>query len=148
MRLVGGAEFVTGRAVQIGYVEVVTGHLDAGMPSAWQRFIRTAMSEGVIAEDERFSMHGRKHRGITGPEGNHGDKQDAAGHKSPTTTGRYDHDVPVVKPPRERRFFPCSFPCGTKKAPGQKPKCLFWWAHQDSNLEPRDYESPALTVEL
>ena len=23
-----------------------------------------------------------------------------------------------------------------------------WWAHQDSNLEPRDYESPALTVEL
>lgn len=28
-------------------------------------------------------------------------------------------------------------------------KALFgWWAHQDSNLEPRDYESPALTVEL
>lgn len=25
---------------------------------------------------------------------------------------------------------------------------LRWWAHQDSNLEPRDYESPALTVEL
>ena len=96
----------------------MTGHLDAGMPSAWQRFIRTAMSEGVIAEDERFSMRGRKHREITGTEGNHGDKQDAAGHKSPTTTGRYDHDVPVVKPPRERRFFPCSFPCGTKKAPG------------------------------
>ena len=23
-----------------------------------------------------------------------------------------------------------------------------WWAHQDSNLEPRDYESPALTIEL
>lgn len=23
-----------------------------------------------------------------------------------------------------------------------------WWARQDSNLEPRDYESPALTVEL
>lgn len=28
-------------------------------------------------------------------------------------------------------------------------KCLIrWWAHQDSNLKPRDYESPALTVEL
>ena len=26
--------------------------------------------------------------------------------------------------------------------------CFLWWAHQDSNLEPRDYESPALTVEL
>ena len=23
-----------------------------------------------------------------------------------------------------------------------------WWAQQDSNLQPRDYESPALTVEL
>lgn len=80
----------------------MTGHLDADMSSGWQRFIRTAMSEGAIAEDERFSMHGRKHRGIAGTEGNRGDKQDAAGHKSPTTTDRYDHDVPVVKPPRER----------------------------------------------
>lgn len=25
---------------------------------------------------------------------------------------------------------------------------LDWWAHQDSNLEPKDYESSALTVEL
>ena len=24
----------------------------------------------------------------------------------------------------------------------------FWWAHQDSNLEPEDYESFALTIEL
>ena len=23
-----------------------------------------------------------------------------------------------------------------------------WWAHQDSNLEPKDYESSALTIEL
>lgn len=48
----------------------------SSMSSAWQRFIRMAMSEG--------------------------DKQDATGHKSPTTTGRYDHDMPVVKPPRRR----------------------------------------------
>ena len=27
-------------------------------------------------------------------------------------------------------------------------RTVIWWAHQDSNLEPRDYESPALTVEL
>jgi hypothetical protein len=25
---------------------------------------------------------------------------------------------------------------------------LTWWAHQDLNLEPTDYESAALTVEL
>lgn len=27
-------------------------------------------------------------------------------------------------------------------------RIINWWAHQDSNLKPRDYESPALTVEL
>ena len=29
-----------------------------------------------------------------------------------------------------------------------KPLDVRWWAHQDSNLEPRDYESRALTIEL
>ena len=28
------------------------------------------------------------------------------------------------------------------------PWTSFWWAHQDSNLEPKDYESSALTIEL
>lgn len=29
------------------------------------------------------------------------------------------------------------------------PKCLIlWWAQKDSNLQPKDYESSALTVEL
>lgn len=46
--------------------------------------------------------HGLKHRGVTDTVGNHGDKQDEAGHQSPTTTGRFDHDLPVVKPPRRR----------------------------------------------
>src|ERR1035441_1424123 len=27
-------------------------------------------------------------------------------------------------------------------------RIMFWWACRDSNPEPRDYESPALTVEL
>ena len=35
---------------------------------------------------------------------------------------------------------------------GQRAKVLkpfrHWWAHQDSNLEPKDYESSALTIEL
>ncbi|WP_164274852.1 integrase [Stenotrophomonas sp. B1-1] len=74
----------------------------SSMSSAWQRFIRMAISEGAIEESERFSMHGLKHRGVTDTVGNRGDKQDAAGHKSPTTTGRYDHDLPIVKPPRKR----------------------------------------------
>ena len=31
---------------------------------------------------------------------------------------------------------------------GQEDRRGFWWAHQDLNLEPTDYESAALTVEL
>lgn len=49
-----------------------------------------------------YILHGLKHRGVTDTAGNRGDKQDAAGHQSPTTTGRYDHALPVVKPPRRR----------------------------------------------
>lgn len=63
------------------------------------------MSEGVTEEDERFSMHGLKHRGVIDTERNRGRKQGAAGYKLPTTAGRYDHDMPIVKPPRRREFF-------------------------------------------
>src|SRR5690606_34062829 len=38
-------------------------------------------------------------------------------------------------------------PRGSVDALGHR-RTSMWWAHQDSNLEPRDYESPALTVEL
>jgi hypothetical protein len=31
---------------------------------------------------------------------------------------------------------------------GRDGEPLEWWAHQDLNLEPTDYESAALTVEL
>ena len=36
--------------------------------------------------------------------------------------------------------------CGAEANPSNRWGA--WWAHQDSNLEPRDYESPALTIEL
>ncbi len=29
-----------------------------------------------------------------------------------------------------------------------RQRAAMWWAHQDSNLEPKDYESSALTIEL
>ncbi len=72
----------------------------SSLDSAWQRFIKLAMREGIISNQERFSLHGLKHRGITNTVGNRGDKQDAAGHVTPEMTGRYDHALPVVKPPR------------------------------------------------
>lgn len=74
----------------------------SSLDSSWQRFITLALREGVIDKEDRFSLHGLKHRGVTDTVGNRGDKQDAAGHQSPVTTGRYDHDLPVVKPPRRR----------------------------------------------
>ena len=33
-----------------------------------------------------------------------------------------------------------------RKGPGNPGPCFFWWPHQDSNLEPVDYESIALTI--
>ena len=32
------------------------------------------------------------------------------------------------------------------RAPARRDLLTIWWAQQDSNLQPRDYESPALTV--
>jgi integrase len=75
----------------------------SSLESSWQRFITLAMRERVIDSADRFSLHGLKHRGVTDTVGNRGDKQDAAGHQSPVTTGRYDHDLPLVKPPRRTR---------------------------------------------
>ncbi|OLK00124.1 integrase [Xanthomonas oryzae pv. oryzae] len=74
----------------------------SSLDSAWQRFIPAAIRDGVIKSEERFSLHGLKHRGVTDTEGNRGDKQDAAGHVSSSMTDRYDHELPVVKPPRRR----------------------------------------------
>jgi len=74
----------------------------SSLESSWQRFITMAMGEGVIEKEDRFFLHGLKHRGVTDTVGNLGDKQDAAGHQSPATTGRYDHGLPVVKPPGRR----------------------------------------------
>ncbi|MFC3657958.1 hypothetical protein ACFOPN_20505 [Xanthomonas hyacinthi] len=56
----------------------------------------------MIKLDERLSLHGLKHRRVTGTEGSRGDTQDAAGHVSSSTTDGYDHELPVVKPPQRR----------------------------------------------
>lgn len=74
----------------------------SSLESSWQRFITMAMREDVIEKQDRFFLHGLKHRGVTDTVSNRGDKQDAASHQSPAKTGRYDLDLPVVKPPRRR----------------------------------------------
>src|SRR5690606_25714298 len=54
-------------------------------------------------------------------------------------------DVRRISPVAPHSEEPPQVPgCRTSTPSGRE----IWWAHQDSNLEPRDYESPALTVEL
>lgn len=71
----------------------------SALDTAWQRLIAQATLAGVITEQERFSLHGLKHRGITDSE-----NKAAGGHKTEAMRQRYDHEVPLVKPPRKSRL--------------------------------------------
>lgn len=64
--------------------------------TAWQRFIRMAIADGVITKEERFTMHGLKHRGVTDTEGGKEAKKAASGHKTDQMVDRYNHEVAVV----------------------------------------------------
>lgn len=66
--------------------------------SAWQRFIAMAIRDGVITAEQRFTLHGLKHRGITDS-----DDKTAGGHVDPSMIKRYDHEVPVVEPAGKKR---------------------------------------------
>lgn len=71
----------------------------SSLDTAWQRFMESAISDEVIAQDERFSLHGLKHRGIT----DSADKR-SGGHKTEAMRQRYDHEVPVVDPATTPEF--------------------------------------------
>lgn len=70
----------------------------SGLKTSWQRLMDAAVEAGVISDAERFTMHGLKHRGITDTGGGRSAKVDAAGHKSPTQTDHYNHELIVVEP--------------------------------------------------
>ena len=66
--------------------------------SAWQRFIRGALEDGVITPEERFSLHDLKRKGITDTPGTQADKMDASGHKDPRMMDVYDKSIKTVDP--------------------------------------------------
>ncbi|WFC43214.1 integrase [Pseudoxanthomonas sp. SE1] len=68
-----------------------------GLDSAWQRLILKAIEAGVITEEQRFSLHDLKRKGVTDTKGTKRDKQDAAGLTEPMMNV-YDLSVPLVKP--------------------------------------------------
>lgn len=69
----------------------------SALDTAWQRMIKRAIAESVITDAQRFALHGLKHRGITDS-----DDKSAGGHRTEAMRQRYDHEVPVVKPPTRR----------------------------------------------
>ena len=50
------------------------------MSGAWRRAIHAAMRAGVLAEKNRFALHGLEQRGATDTVRNFGDVQDGSGH--------------------------------------------------------------------
>lgn len=65
-----------------GYMQAMSCKQSA-LDSSWQRAIAMAIRGGVIAEEDRFSLHGLKHRSVTDTEGNFDDLQDRSGHVDP-----------------------------------------------------------------
>jgi hypothetical protein len=66
--------------------------------------ITAAIAAGAIAQADRFSLHGLKHRGVTDTEGTRSEKQQASGHRSERMLDVYDHAVPTVLPAGSARI--------------------------------------------
>lgn len=70
----------------------------SGFNTAWGRLMRNAIVDKVITEEQRFGMHGLKHRGVTDTKGTRAEKKDASGHVTDSMASLYDHDLPRVEP--------------------------------------------------
>lgn len=77
----------------------------SGFDTSWQRMIKLAIDEGVITPEQRFSLHGLKHRGVTDTAGSAADKQHASGHKSAAMAAHYNHAIDTVEPANRDEFF-------------------------------------------
>jgi hypothetical protein len=70
----------------------------AGLDNAWQDLMHAATEAKVIALEDRFSLHGLKHRGVTDTKGSKRRKKRVSGHRTDAALDIYDHDVPIVAP--------------------------------------------------
>ena len=76
---------------------------ESALKSAWRRAMAAAIEAKVIDPQERFGLHGLKHRGVTDTPGTKADKKLASGHRSDAMVDLYDHEVPTVNPAGKRR---------------------------------------------
>ncbi|MEN5117455.1 integrase [Luteimonas sp. TWI662] len=74
-----------------------------GWKTAWGKMMRAAVADGVITTEERFGLHGLKHRGITDTKGTRADKKEASGHVTDSMSSLYDHGLPTVEPADDDR---------------------------------------------
>jgi hypothetical protein len=65
----------------------------SALSSAWRRAMAVAIEAKVIEEDERFGLHGLKHRGVTDTPGTAADKKRASGHKTDAMAEHYNHEL-------------------------------------------------------
>ena len=59
----------------------------------WGNILRS----GYLEPEDRFKLHGLKHRGISDTEGTLADAREGAGHKTEQMTARYRHKVSRVR---------------------------------------------------
>ena len=73
----------------------------SSLDSAWQRMVTEAIDKGVIATEDRFSIHDLKRAGISRTQGTRADKREASGHRTDSMMDVYDLSLPVVQPTEE-----------------------------------------------
>lgn len=73
----------------------------SSLSSSWDRFIKAAISAGVIQPEQRFSLHDLKRRGISKTAGGWDAKREASGHKSDSMRDVYDKSTATVRPVEE-----------------------------------------------
>lgn len=66
------------------------------LDKAWQALMQLAIREAVITEEERFTLHGLKHRGVSDTAGTRAEKKDASGHRTDAAFDVYDHELQLV----------------------------------------------------
>lgn len=76
----------------------------SALDQAWQDFMPMAIKSNVLTPEQRFTLHGLKHRGVTDTKGTKAEKKQASGHKTEAAFGVYDHDIAVVEPAAAPEF--------------------------------------------
>lgn len=74
----------------------------SGLDTAWQRFMKHIIAQGIIDASDRFGLHDLKRKGITDTAGTRHEKQEASGHRSGEMMNVYDLSVPLVATPETR----------------------------------------------